>query len=317
MLNQPFHFAPFLKSVIWGGDHIAPYKGIETDLTSIGESWEISAVPGHVSVVDRGPFKGQTLTDLIDLFGARLVGEANLRRYGTSFPLLIKLIDARADLSVQVHPDDELAERRHHCKGKTEMWHVISTEPGARIHVGLKEAITPAEYERRVADKTIMDVIGSYESAPGDTFFLPAGRIHAIGAGNLLAEIQQTSDITYRIYDFDRRDAEGNTRELHTELAKDAIDYTVYPDYRSHPEGGVLAECRYFDVRRLDLDGGARPIDRPRDSFTIVMCLDGEAVITAPESEPVTIRRGETLLYPAVLHPLTAEGEGVLLTIQS
>ena len=240
MLDRPIHFAPYLKSVIWGGERIAPYKGILTDQSSIGESWELSAVPGHVSVVDRGPFAGKSLTDLIAGYKEDLVGREIYRRFGTAFPLLIKFIDARADLSVQVHPDDELAARRHHCPGKTEMWHVIETAPDAKIYVGLKDRLTPDDYERRVADNTIMDVIDAYASRPGDTFFLPAGRIHAIGAGNLLAEIQETSDITYRIYDYDRRDKDGKPRELHTAEARDAIDYTVYPDYKSHPSDSLL-----------------------------------------------------------------------------
>lgn len=213
-LKEPLHFSPYLKSVIWGGEAIAPFKGIVTDQKSIGESWEISAVPGKVSVVDRGTFKGKSFTELIEEFGPALVGGKVYETYGKNFPLLIKIIDAKDNLSVQVHPDDELAEKRHHCPGKTEMWHIIDTAPGAKIYVGLKQSITPDEYEHRVADNTIMDVIDSYDSAPGDTFFLPAGRIHAIGAGNLLAEIQETSDITYRIYDYDRRDADGNPRLL-------------------------------------------------------------------------------------------------------
>ena len=339
MLNQPFHFTPFLKSVIWGGERIAPFKGITTDQTQIGESWELSAVPGHVSVVDRGPYRGLTLTDLIEKFGPELMGEENYRCYAPSFPLLIKIIDARADLSVQVHPDDTLAQKRHNCPGKTEMWHLIDTDPGAKIYAGLKKQLTPEEYEARVADNTIMDAIADYDSAPGDTFFLPAGRIHAIGAGNLLAEIQQTSDITYRIYDYDRRDKDGNPRELHTAQAKDAIDYTVYPDYRSHPEGSLLAECQYFDVRRLQLTGDEKPIEHPRDSFTIIMCLDGSAEIinttpattgdtssngqpsaktNAPSNgETFHITRGETLLFPATMTSLTARGTATLLTVQS
>lgn len=319
MLDQPLHFTPYLKTVIWGGERIAPFKGITTDKTGIGESWEISAVPGHVSVVDRGPYKGRILTELIEEFGPELLGEENFRRHGTSFPLLIKLIDARDDLSVQVHPDDRLAQQRHNCPGKTEMWHIIDTIPGAKIYAGLKEKITPEEYEKRVADNTIMEVIASYDSAPGDTFFLPAGRIHAIGAGNLLAEIQQTSDITYRIYDYDRRDKDGNPRELHTFQARDAIDYTVHSDYRSHPEGSLLAGCRYFDVRRLDIDSdsAATPIEHPRDSFTIIMCLDGSADIAHGNGCVTTIHCGDTLLYPATLRELTASGTATLLSVQS
>lgn len=170
MIEQPIHFAPYLKSVIWGGERIAPYKGITTTQEQIGESWELSAVPGHVSVVDRGPLAGKTLTELIDEYKEQLVGKPNYEKYGNNFPLLVKLIDARADLSVQVHPDDELAFKRHNCPGKTEMWHIIETAPDARIYAGLSEQITPDEYEKRVADNTIMDVIAGYDSTAGDTF---------------------------------------------------------------------------------------------------------------------------------------------------
>ncbi len=277
MLDQPLHFSPYLRSVIWGGERIAPYKGIVTDRKSIGESWEISAVPGHVSVVDRGPFSGRSLTELIEIYGAQLTGKHNFKKFGSTFPLLIKIIDARDDLSVQVHPDDDLAGIRHNCPGKTEMWHIIDTVPGSRIYTGLKEKISPDDYERMVADNTIMDVVDSYESKPGDSFFLPAGRIHSIGGGNMLAEIQQTSDITYRIYDFDRRDKDGNPRQLHISDARDAIDYRVFPTYKTEPSGSVLADCAHFVVRRYEIHFGDGQLVLPRDreSFTLVMCLDG------------------------------------------
>lgn len=323
-LKEPLHFSPYLKSVIWGGEAIAPFKGIVTDQKSIGESWEISAVPGKVSVVDRGTFKGKSLTELIEEFGPALVGGKVYETYGKNFPLLIKIIDAKDNLSVQVHPDDELAEKRHHCPGKTEMWHIIDTAPGAKIYVGLKQSITPDEYEHRVADNTIMDVIDSYDSVPGDTFFLPAGRIHAIGAGNLLAEIQETSDITYRIYDYDRRDADGNPRQLHTEQARDAIDYTVYPDYKNAPVSADVADvdlvnCRHFDVRRILLDNTIDlPMNHTRDSFMIVMCLSGEATLKyGTEGRTETIRQGDTLLFPACLGNLTATGTATLLQVES
>lgn len=322
-LSEPLHFAPYLKSVIWGGEQIAPYKGIETSQHEIGESWEISGVPGHVSVVDRGPLKGKTLSELIDIYGADLVGADVYKKYGKEFPLLIKIIDAKADLSVQVHPDDELAHKRHNCPGKTEMWYIMKTAPGAKIYAGLKEKITPDEYERRVADNSIMDVIAAYDSAPGDVFFLPAGRIHAIGAGNLLAEIQETSDITYRIYDYDRRGADGKPRELHTEQARDAIDYTVYPDYRNAPVSSSekeadLVNCSHFDVRRILLDGiSEQQMNHTRRSFMIVMCLEGSAVLSYSDGKTVEITRGETLLFPAVLGNLKASGKGLLLQVES
>ena len=321
MLTQVLHFSPYLKSVIWGGDRIAPYKGIPPEGSSIGESWEISAVPGHVSVVDRGPLTGKNLTELIGEYGAELVGKDIFERFGNNFPLLIKFIDAHDDLSVQVHPDDRLASERHNCSGKTELWHIIATAPDAKIYVGFKKSLTPDEYERHVNDHTIMDVISSYDSAPGDTFFLPAGRIHAIGAGNLLAEIQQTSDITYRIYDYDRRDSDGKPRELHTAQARDAIDYAVHPSYKSPAHGSLLADCPHFIAHRVTPGDTPTELPHTRESFTIVVCLDGEADISSenPETGLQThhIKRGETLLFPATLRNIRATGHSTLLSVQA
>ena len=317
----PFKFVPYLKSVLWGGNKIAPFKGIVTDQKSIGESWEISGVPGHESVVAEGDDKGMTLPELIEKYGARLVGDKVYARFGSTFPLLIKLIDAEKDLSVQVHPDDALAKERHNSLGKTEMWYIVDAEPGANIYAGLSEQITPDDYTRLVAEKKIMDVIACHESHDGDLFFLPAGRIHAIGAGNLLAEIQETSDITYRVYDFDRRDAEGNTRELHTEQAKDAIDYTVYPEYKSEydreAKGEVpLIDCEYFDVNLVKADG-RQNIAMSHDSFMVIMCLEGECQIITDHGTITPMRRGETILVAAATASVEANGNATLLTAQA
>ena len=317
----PFKFVPYLKSVLWGGDKIAPFKGIVTDQKAIGESWEISGVPGHESVVAEGPDKGMTLPALIEKYGARLVGDKVYERFGTTFPLLIKLIDAKKDLSVQVHPDDELAKKRHNSLGKTEMWYIVDAEPEAKIYAGLSKQITPDDYTHLVEDKKIMDVIAQHDSHAGDLFFLPAGRIHAIGAGNLLAEIQETSDITYRVYDFDRRDANGNTRELHTEQAKDAIDYTVYPEYKSDydrtAKGNVpLIDCPYFDVNLVKAEG-RQVIDINHDSFMVVMCLDGECQVITDHADITTVHRGETILVAAATASLEVNGNATLLTAQA
>lgn len=314
----PFKFVPYLKPVLWGGDKIAPFKGVESDCDNIGESWEISGVPGHESVVSEGPDKGLKLPQLVAKYGEALMGRRVMEKYGATFPLLIKLIDAKKDLSVQVHPDDELARRRHDSLGKTEMWYIVDTEPGARIYAGLSREITPDDYTRLVEEKKIMDVVASHESAPGDIFFLPAGRIHAIGGGNLLAEIQETSDITYRVYDFDRRDANGNPRELHTELAKDAIDYTVYPEYKGSYDKAAkgetdLVECGHFDVRRVIVEG-ENPVTVELDSFVVIMCLDGQCEIDAC-GVATPMHRGETILVPAEsATSITARGNAVLLT---
>lgn len=316
---KPFKFVPYLKSVLWGGERIAPYKGIVTDKHQIGESWEVSGVEGHESVVAEGDDRGATLPELIRKYRGNLVGDAVYERFGDKFPLLVKIIDAKRDLSLQVHPDDELARRRHNSFGKTEMWYIIDAEEGAPIYAGLSKEITPEDYERMVADNTIMEAVARHDSHPGDLFFLPAGRIHAIGAGNLLAEIQQTSDITYRVYDFGRLDADGKPRELHTELAKDAIDYRVYDNYKSSykhiDEGEVeLVKCNYFDVRKINVTC-ACDIDSSRcDSFRIIMCLEGAVEIVDNFSNMTEMHRGETILVPAATSSLRITGNATLLT---
>ena len=222
---RPLKFHPILKQTLWGGERIIPYKELASGLSRVGESWELSGMPGSESVVAEGPWAGSTLSELIGRFGAELLGKANYARFGQEFPLLVKFIDAREDLSIQVHPDDELARKRHGKSGKCEMWYVLEAEPGASLLTGFSRPIAPAEYERRVADNTLTDVLNRQAIASGDVFYLPAGRVHSIGKGSFIVEIQQSSDITYRIYDFDRRDAAGNSRELHTELAREAIDF--------------------------------------------------------------------------------------------
>lgn len=317
-LTGTLHFGPNLYSLIWGGTAIPLYKNITSALTDIGESWEVSAVPGKESVVDRGPLAGQTLTQLIDRYGTDLLGRVPVERFGMRFPLLVKLIDARTDLSIQVHPDDDLALSRHGSLGKTEMWYVIDTQPGAHIRVGLREQLDPDTYTARVADSTIVDAIADYESHPGDSFFIPAGRIHAICGGNLLAEIQESSDITYRIYDYGRLDSNGRPRQLHTGQARDAIDYTVRPDYRNRetpvaPGHTRVAHCPHFTVDRHTL-GSAHSLDLPGDgeSFTIIMCIAGACTV-ATETHADSLGRGDTLLVPATV-AARIHGHATILT---
>ena len=301
----PLKFKPILKPLIWGGEKIAPFKGIETDLHNIGESWEISCVPDNVSVVENGPLAGKPLTELIAEYKDRLVGKANYEKNGTEFPLLVKFIDARQDLSIQVHPDDSMALRKHNQQnGKTEMWYVISTGEGAHLMSGLSRKITPEEYVRRIEDHTITDVLHDYNLTPGDVFFLPAGRIHSIGAGSFIAEIQQTSDLTYRIYDFGRVGLDGKPRQLHTELAKEAIDYTVLDDYQTHytekkNEETLLVSCKYFTTSLIWTDRNFVKDLSALDSFLIIICTEGNGEIADNEGNRESIRRGETVLIPA------------------
>lgn len=314
----PLKFKPILKSVVWGGEKIAPFKGITTDQRNIGESWEISGVPGNESVVANGPDAGMTLSAMIAKYGADLVGKRNFEQFGTTFPLLVKIIDAAGNLSLQVHPDDELAKQRHNSLGKTEMWYIVDTEPGAKICAGLAKDITPDEYAARVADNTLMEVVANHDSAPGDVFFLPAGRIHAIGAGNLLVEVQETSDVTYRIYDYGRVDAKtGKPRELHVEQAKDAIDYKVYPEYKSTPvfkaEGiSELVTCSHFTVYLINVDT-TMTFHPTVDCFSAITCIEGSFTISDATGNELEFHQGESVLVPACLKEFTLTGTGKVI----
>ena len=299
-----YKFRPILKSLIWGGEKIAPYKGIETDMKAIGESWEISGVKGDESVVAGGADDGMTIPELIARDKENLLGKANFDRFGMEFPLLIKFIDARQDLSIQVHPNDKLAWERHQSKGKTEMWYVVDADPGSRLRSGFAKEVTPDEYEASIADNSITDLLKEYDIHKGDLFFLPAGRVHSIGAGAFIAEIQQTSNITYRIYDFNRCDDSGKPRELHTELSKGAIDYTVLPDYRTYydakeDECTQLVSCRYFTTSLMKLTKQYNMELENLDSFVILICTAGNGTITDDKGNCMTMRQGESLLVPA------------------
>ena len=255
-------------------------------------------------------------TNEVNEYKAALVGENNYKRFNGKFPLLIKFIDAQQDLSIQVHPNDELAMKRHNSMGKTEMWYVIGNDEGkAHLRSGLSKQITPEEYARRIADNTICDVLADYAVQPGDVFFLPAGRIHSIGAGCFIAEIQQTSNITYRIYDFNRKDKNGNTRELHTELSKDAIDYTVSADYRTHytpkqNEPVELVSCPYFTTTVYDLTEPMEMDYSELDSFVIYICMEGACSITDNEGNQVELQAGESVLFPATTESLSVKANG-------
>jgi len=318
----PLKFNPILKEIIWGGDEICRFKNLYPQRSGIGESWELSHVKNNVSIVANGALKGKSLEELIETYKGKLVGEKVLARFGTTFPLLIKFIDAHAPLSVQVHPDDALAKKRHNSFGKTEMWYVVRATRGAYLYSGFARLTTPEEYVRSLDDDTFIDYLQRYEVKPGDVFFLPAGRVHAIGAGCFIAEIQQTSDITYRIYDYNRKDANGNPRELHTELAKDAIDYKVYPDYKSDYIPGqqpvqTLVSCPYFTTNLIEgKKGGVIQTAHP-DSFSIYIGLEGNTLLTDANGFSIELRQGETALLPAEnsLTSLTFNENGKLLEV--
>ena len=319
----PLKFKNIFKSVVWGGEKIAPFKGVNTQQKNIGESWELSGVKGNESVVAEGPLAGRTITSLAEEYKGALLGEKVYAATGTEFPLLIKFIDARDDLSIQVHPDDKLAAERHNgSKGKTEMWYVVQADEKAHLMSGLNKEITPEEYAAKVADNTITDVLHDYDVHDGDVFFLPAGRIHSIGSGCFIAEIQQTSDITYRIYDFGRLGLDGKPRELHTELSKAAIDYTVLPDYKTpyqsiKDQENELVSCKYFTTSLYELDKEVTKDMSGLDSFVIAICVEGSGSLADSEGNAVSLRQGETVLIPACSRSFTILPEGSMKVLTS
>ena len=280
----PLLFSNNFHTKIWGGHRLKTLKGLSADDEPVGESWEVSAVPGSNSVVCNGPLAGRQLDDLTAEYGPLMLGNSVAKRYSNIFPLLVKYIDAQTDLSVQVHPNDELAASRHNCFGKTEMWFVMKAEPGAYLYAGLNQHISKYEYGKRVEDGSICEVLQKHFVQPGDVFFIPAGRIHAICGGILLAEIQQSSDITYRIFDYNRLGLDGKPRQLHTDLAADAIDYSVSDDYRTHYKHNLnkpvsVISSEFFVVKLLEVDRAFHRKLFKYDSFIIYMCLSGNCTI--------------------------------------
>lgn len=300
----PLVFHPIFKERIWGGSKLSTklLKHVKGDL--IGESWEISGVPGSESVVSQGAYAGKSLAELCSLYPEQMLGSEVVTRFGIEFPLLIKFIDAKQDLSIQLHPDDQLARRRHGSFGKTEMWYVMDADPGAQLIVGFKRPVRPEEYQEALAAGTLTDLLHYQDVKSGDTVFIPAGKIHAIGAGILLAEIQQSSDVTYRVYDFDRKDAEGNLRELHTDLALDAMDFTCRDDFNvsydrqrvNAPE--MLVSSPYFVTRYIKLTQDKTFDLTQRSSLTILICVSGTLEVIV-NGTSVSLQVGQTVLIPA------------------
>lgn len=309
----PFRFKPLLKQTLWGGEKIMAFKHINTPIGNVGESWEISGLHGSETVVSEGEYAGTPLPELVGQLKEQLVGKENYHRYGNFFPLLIKFIDAREPLSIQVHPNDEVARRQGLERGKTEMWYVMKSDPDASLMAGLNKRMTPEEYRQMVANDTITDAIARYPVKEGDCFFLPAGRIHSIGKGCFLAEIQQASDVTYRIYDFKRKDQDGNYRELHTRQAAESIDYHVESTYRTFyvPEqdkGVTLVRCPYFHTFLYELTKPTTIDLSELDSFVIVIMVSGQGTITDADGQAEQVQAGDVLLYPAVTQALKADG---------
>lgn len=313
----PLHFDPILKERIWGGTKLKTVfnKPITSEIT--GESWELSTVPGDVSVISNGEFKGKLLSELIQSFPEEILGTKNHKKFGTEFPLLFKFLDARDDLSIQVHPNDELAKKRHNSFGKTEMWYVMQADEGARIVVGFKEKSSKEEYLKTLENKTLLSILKEVPVKKGDIFFLETGTIHAIGAGIVIAEIQQTSDITYRVYDWDRVDADGKSRELHIELALDAINYNTTETKKEYSQNlnqsNEMVNCPYFITNYFPLDGNVE-VKKKIDSFKVYMCMEGTFELSH-DSGKSEYKKGDTILIPAAMDDFILNGKAVLLEI--
>lgn len=313
----PFQFEPILKERIWGGTKLKEVlnKPITSNIT--GESWEISTVEDAVSVVSNGIFKGKSLNELIEKFPNEILGEKVISKFGIQFPLLFKFLDARKDLSIQVHPNDELAKKRHNSFGKTEMWYVMQADDDARLIVGFKEKSSQEEYLENLKKHTLVTILDTKKVKKGDVFFLETGTVHAIGAGTLIAEIQQTSDITYRLYDFDREDANGNKRELHVDLALDAINYDVVNSQKSYSTientSNQIVNCEYFTTHYIPLQG-SYSVERNKDSFYVYMCVDGEFELNF-ENQKYLYKKGDSILIPASINDYSFNGNASLLEI--
>jgi len=300
----PLKFQPILKEKIWGGEKLKTFLKKPLNHDNIGESWELSSVDGAISIVSNGYYKGTSLNKLLKDYGKELLGNKNHQLFGNKFPLLIKFIDAKKDLSVQLHPDDKLAKKRHDSLGKTEMWYVIQADEGARLMVGFNQKMDSKTYLKHLNEKTLPAILNVDEVDHGDTYFIEAGRIHAIGGGVLLAEIQQTSDVTYRVYDWDRKDANGNERELHNDIAIDAFNFEMDDDFRisykkAENNSNSMVICPYFTTNFIPVKGIIQK-KNDKDSFIIYICVDGEAEIITYDHKEV-LKTGETVLLPARL----------------
>ena len=319
MISSLYKFDYYLKNVIWGGDKISEYKNITLPGNDIGECWEISGIKEHESSVIGGDDSGLLLSQLIDKYGEKLVGKDVYNEFGNEFPILIKILDTRDKLSFQVHPGEEMAMLRHNCHGKTEMWYVVDAEPNAQIHAGFNRDITFDEYKAMIADGSLIDVVNCFHTKVGEIFLIEPGTVHAIGAGNLLIEVQQTSDITYRIFDYNRRDKNGKQRELHISQACDAINYAADPNIQLAPkeisgDTELFVNCRCFNVKKTDITGSKTLDFSARDCFTILMSIDAEFTISAG-GQTETLARGHAILVAAFVNTVIIAGNGKLLIV--
>ena len=313
----PLQFEPILKERIWGGEKLNSVLNKPITSKSTGESWEISTVEGDVSVISNGTLKGISLNEVIGNFPKEVLGTAVFEKFGKQFPLLFKYLDAKTDLSIQVHPNDELAKERHNSFGKTEMWYIMQADEGSRIIVGFKNNSNAKEYVSHLENNTLLALLEEVKVKIGDVFFLETGTVHAIGAGLLVAEIQQTSDITYRLYDFDRVDSEGNKRELHVELALEAINYNKVETQKKYNKqenvSNKMVNCPYFTTNYLNIAGEIN-VSKSATSFTVYMCTEGEFQLEYNQ-EQYHYSKGDTVLIPAAMTDFNLLGKATLLEI--
>lgn len=313
----PLQFEPILKERIWGGEKLKTVLNKAIESTTTGESWELSTVEGDVSIVANGILKGKSLLEVIDEAPNEILGTAVYQKFGKQFPLLFKYLDAREDLSIQVHPNDALAKERHNSFGKTEMWYIMQADDDARIIVGFKEKSNANEYVENLKNKSLLSILDDVKVKSGDVFFLETGTVHAIGAGLVVAEIQQTSDITYRIYDFDRVDAQGNGRELHIDLALDAINYDKVDTYKEYNkevnQSNGVVDCPYFTTNFVPLDG-VISVEKSAESFTVYMCVEGSFELDYNDVK-YSYKKGDTVLIPAEIKEFVLSGKASILEI--
>jgi mannose-6-phosphate isomerase len=317
----PLLFETSLFPIVWGGHRLREIKGLPQADEPVGESWEVSAVPGKESVVANGNHAGKNLAQLVGEYGEELLGKYVHEKFNGEFPMLVKFIDAESDLSIQVHPNNEQASERHGSMGKTEMWYVVDAKPGTYLYAGFAKSITPEEYCRKVEDGTICEVLAKHNISAGDAFFIPAGRVHAICGGALIAEVQQSSDITYRIYDYGRMGMDGKPRELHTELAKDVMDYAVHKEYsvnyaKDENQSNLICECEYFTVNKMKLTEVKQRNLKHLESFLIYICIGGECKV----GDSLVLKYGQTCLIPAscadvTITPLGNDGTVELMEV--
>lgn len=303
----PLKFTPVLKDKIWGGSKIKSVLGIDfAPLPNCGEAWVMSGVEENQTDIVNGFLAGNELNELVEIYMGDLVGDSVYERFGNEFPILVKFIDAADYLSIQVHPDDDLAAKRNIGYGKSEMWYIIAADENAELISGFSHKVDKATYMKHLESNSLREILNFEKVKAGDAFFIPAGRVHALGPGIFLAEIQQTSDTTYRIYDWNRVDSEGKSRELHVAEALDAIDFKVYDDYKAEYEAknngtANLVTCPYFTTNLIQLDKAIAKDFSELDSFVIYVCVEGHLTLvhSGVEQPAVTLNQGEALLVPA------------------